>query len=120
MCSLLCIAGRLSPLPRWFTGGAFSCAGRIRGMEPNPYESPKTDQKQGKPNTARTYTTVTVLGCLMLPACFIAFFCTCVARVGIGVGIPNPSPVDELAPYVAAAIVAGVFVIAMFLNRNRG
>ena len=22
-------------------GGAFSCAGRIRGMEPNPYESPK-------------------------------------------------------------------------------
>jgi hypothetical protein len=92
-------------------------------MEPNPYEAPKTDQKQSDlpdgANTAKTSAVAITLGCLMFPACFIAFFCTCLARNGWGIGGPQPSPVDEIVPIVAAAIVAGGFIIAIFLNRKR-
>ena len=87
-------------------------------MEPNPYESPQTDQKQNPltddKSTDKNTGTAVALGCLMLPACFIAFFCVCDWHIGI-----QPTPMQLAAPFVAASLVAGGFIYAIVMVRKR-
>jgi hypothetical protein len=88
-------------------------------MEQNPYEAPRADQKQ-KPlpdwenNTDSPAGSVMVLGCLMFPASFIAFFCVCQATGEGQIGVQPTEGDWGLAPsFAAAGFVAFVFICAM-------
>jgi hypothetical protein len=91
----------------------------------SPYESPRAEQRQKPLNDGKSIAkntgTAAALGCLMIPACFVAFYVVCNATGQGQIGVQPKWDVGLAPSFSAAALVAAAFIYAikMTLKRSR-
>src|SRR5437868_15496334 len=96
--------------------------------KPNPYESPQSEPRPKVPpgyidveavNRTNKTATVVMLGCLMVPACCIAFFVVCSFTSKVLGPVPEPTSRGLLLSLATALIVRYVVIRAIRKAKKR-